>query len=556
MAWLSKPDAPLGPEECVRSGRPGAAAALLAGRATFDSSRAMALPAPQLGADGYTLSVPVEHGGKPCGWLVAQLVVRHPRDLQPLLVLLQAAAGHVLFARQRGATELVEGALERASGLLETFRQAGDELDFERACRRAVGLLSEELVCSRVVLGYKRRGQMRVQAISGLAKIDGKSAEYHAVEAELQEALATGRTIEWRPGASAQPETPAHELLGQKSGAARALTIPFPRKGGALLLEWSSISDAADEVRAGTAAAAFVPVLFELLERARPHPALYRVRRGWQALSARRQQAISCALAGAAMLLACPFPYTLTMGCRLAPVTKRVVAAPFQGQLRHSLVRPGDRVKAGQTLGELDSRELKMKEFELLASRDKALKQRDRALANQGEGADYPAAQVANLEAQAVSQELALVQAKLAMLEVRAPIDGTVVSGDLRRVEGQPVQQGQVLWEVAPLEEMIVELELPDRDVSHVRAGQRVGIHLEAFSSDGWKSSVERVHPQSEAAEGRNVFIVEAPLQHTDGGAELRPGMRGRATITTDRRPLIWILGHRLWEWVVTTLLW
>ena len=35
------------------------------------------------------------------------------------------------------------------------------------------------------------------------------------------------------------------------------------------------------------------------------------------------------------------------------------------------------------------------------------------------------------------------------------------------------------------------------------------------------------------------------------------PGaLRGRATIDAGHRPLLWILGHRLWEWVVTTLFW
>lgn len=555
IGWVKRAGDDLSPDDCVRSSRPGAAAALLSTRTTLEVAQAAAHAMPQAGPGWYTLCAPVEHERSLRGWLVAQLVVRDARDLQPLLVLLQTAAGHLLYARQRNATAQIEGALERASGLLEAFRLAGSEHDFERACRRAVDLLSEELICARVVLGYRRRGKIRIQAISAVAKLDWKSAEHQPLEAALEEAVHTGRSVHWSPGAPAVAETAAHALYGRPRGAARLLTIPFRAKRGAILLEWSAGSEAAEEVRAGTAAAAFVPVLFELLERARPHLLLYRLHRGWRSLSAARRRTTVGALAAVALLMACPFPYAVKIGCRLAPVTKRVVAAPFQGQLRHSLVRPGDRVEAGQTLGELDSRELKMKESELLAARDKALKQRDRALANQGEGADFATAQVAGLEAQSVAQELALVQRKLALLEVRAPLAGTVVSGDLRRAEGQPVQQGQVLWEVAPLEEMIVELEVPDRDVSHVRAGQAVSIHLEAFAGGSWASAIERIHPQSEAAEGRNVFLAEAPIRHVEG-AELRPGMRGRASISTGFRPLGWILGHRLWEWLVTTLLW
>ena len=56
--------------------------------------------------------------------------------------------------------------------------------------------------------------------------------------------------------------------------------------------------------------------------------------------------------------------------CRIAPTVKQVIAAPFDGQLRKSFVRPGDAVREGDPLGELDNRELKFKEAELTASRD------------------------------------------------------------------------------------------------------------------------------------------------------------------------------------------
>jgi multidrug efflux pump subunit AcrA (membrane-fusion protein) len=239
----------------------------------------------------------------------------------------------------------------------------------------------------------------------------------------------------------------------------------------------------------------------------------------------------------------------------VTPVTKRVVAAPFDAVLRHAFVRPGDRVVEGAALGELDNRELQMKEGELVAARARALKQRDRAMSNAGEGADTAAAQVAHLEAQSLEQELALVQRKLGLLQVTAPLAGVVVSGDLRRAEGQPVRQGEVLWEVAPLDEMIVEVEVPAREISRIRAGQPVKVRLEGLGGS-WTTTVERIHPQSEPRDGRNVFICEAPLRNPGAATDFRPGIRGRAAVESDRRPLGWILGHQLWDWLVTTLFW
>jgi multidrug resistance efflux pump len=160
---------------------------------------------------------------------------------------------------------------------------------------------------------------------------------------------------------------------------------------------------------------------------------------------------------------------------------------------------------------------------------------------------------VAALEAEGTEQELALVKRKIEMLEVRPPLAGVVVSGDLRRAEGQPVRQGQVLFEIAPLEVMLVEIDVPDREVSRVRAAMPVTFRLEAHSGWSGESRLEKVYPQSEQRDGKNVFVAEATVGIAP---ELRPGMRGRATIESDRRPLAWIIGHRFIEWVQTTLWW
>jgi biotin carboxyl carrier protein len=522
----------------------------------LDPAKAMVLPAVGLGPDGYTLAVPVWREGRLLGWLLAQLVVPQARDLQAFVVLLQAFAGYLLYRAQRLAVVELHHVLERTSGLLDLFRRAGGELDFDQACRLALDALCAELGCTRAYLGLRRRGAVRIIAISGLTRIDTKSVSHQPVEAAMREALATGQPLDFTPASPRTDATVAHEILREQSGAARLLTLSLPRSRGAVLLEWEATPDAAG-VPVAEAATPFVPVLFDLLDRARPHPAVFGVQRLWNRATAQHRRAVLAGVGAVALLLAWPFHYRIGADCRIAPTVKQVIAAPFDGQLRKSFVRPGDAVREGDPLGELDNRELKLKEAELTAARERALKQRDRAMSGseKGEGADFSAAQVANFEAQSVSQELELVRRKLALLEVKAPLTGVVVSGDLRRTEGQPVPRGQVLWEVAPLDAMIVEIDVPDREISRVRSGLPVRVRLEAFGGGRWESTLRRVHPQSEQRDGRNVFIVEADIA-ADRVAELRPGMRGRANIESDRHSLIWIVGHRFWDWLVTTLFW
>ncbi len=525
-------------------------------REALDPAKAMVLPAPALGADGFTLTVPLWREGRALGWLVALLVIPQARDVQAFVILLQTAAGYLLYREQRHAMAEMHAVLERTSGLLDIFRRAGTELDFDHACRLALDALCADLGCARACLGLRRRGTMRMTALSGTSRIDVKSASHQPFEAAMNEAIIAGKPVDYLPGAAHADGTAAHEILQQQTSAARLLTLPLPRGRGAVLFEWSTAPDpsAPPVVEAATP---FVPVLFELLDRARPQPALFAVRRLWKKASANRRRAVLLGVGALAVLLAWPFHYRIGADCRIAPTVKQVIAAPFDGQLRKSFVRPGDAVRAGDPLGELDNRELTLKEAELTAARERALKERDRAMTSgaKGEGVDFANAQVANFEAQSVGQELELVRRKLEMLAVKAPLAGVVVSGDLRRAEGQPVPRGQVLWEVAPLDAMIVEIDVPDREISRVRAGQPVRVRLEAFGGGRWESTVSRVHPQSEQRDGRNVFIAEADLA-PGRAAELRPGMRGRAGIESDRRPLIWIVGHRFWDWLVTALFW
>ena len=52
--------------------------------------------------------------------------------------------------------------------------------------------------------------------------------------------------------------------------------------------------------------------------------------------------------------------------------------------------------------------------------------------------------------------------------------DGIVITGDLRKTEGTPLKIGQTMFEIGPLDEMIVEVAVPERDVLHVEPGMDV----------------------------------------------------------------------------------
>ncbi|MEM9018062.1 MAG: efflux RND transporter periplasmic adaptor subunit, partial [Verrucomicrobiota bacterium] len=156
--------------------------------------------------------------------------------------------------------------------------------------------------------------------------------------------------------------------------------------------------------------------------------------------------------------------------------------------------------------------------------------------------------QMAQLEADRLALEVERLQYRNDNLMIRSPIDGIVLTGDLERSEGVPVTAGQKLFEVAPLDEMLIEVAVPETEVRHVEPGMIAELRLEADSASKWSTELDSLYPVSEIQDGRNVFIAEATLEN--GSGLLRPGMRGSVRILAEKKPIGWILFHRLWEWL------
>lgn len=157
-------------------------------------------------------------------------------------------------------------------------------------------------------------------------------------------------------------------------------------------------------------------------------------------------------------------------------------------------------------------------------------------------------------EQQALAQ-LGLVDERLERANLRAPFEGVVVTGDLSQLLGSPVEQGKVLFEVAPLDAYRVVLHVDERDVAELKAGQRGQIALAGMPFDRLPFTVRQITPISTAQEGRNYFRVEAQLDQAP--PRLRPGMEGIGKVEVGKRKLLWIWTHPLIEWLqLTTWRW
>jgi multidrug resistance efflux pump len=239
-----------------------------------------------------------------------------------------------------------------------------------------------------------------------------------------------------------------------------------------------------------------------------------------------------------------PGNYRVTADATLEGTVQRAIVAGIEGYVSEASVRAGDLVKQGQVLGRLDDGDLLLERRHWLGKLAQFQKEHHGAFAR------HSRSEVAILSAQIeqAAAQVDLLNAQLERTELSAPFDGVVVQGDLSQSLGSPVERGQVLFEIAPLEGYRIILEVDERDVADTAPGQKGQVALSALPRKSFPLTIRRITPVSIAEEGRNFFRVEADLDEPISA--LRPGMRGVAKISIERRSLLWIWTHRTTDWL------
>ena len=237
-------------------------------------------------------------------------------------------------------------------------------------------------------------------------------------------------------------------------------------------------------------------------------------------------------------------PYSLTVPCVVTALDQRTVSSPREGVLLEIKVRPGVWVQEGELLAVLDARAENLKRVELEFELAKLEAQMDMAL---GEG---NAGGVRVLEAgkNAILAEIEVVGLAIEQAQIRAPMSGIVIDGDLRRRIGSKVALGEPLFEMATNDQLAVELHIPENRMSHELADVTGVFAPSARPHERIPLGPISVFPISQVLDGKNVFFAES-MAFTEP-EELLPGMEGVAHLNVGWRGAWWVLTHRITDWM------
>ena len=518
-------------------------------------------------ADGVSLPVrdqpahigyPIEVSGVLHGAVVLEITAGSSEQaLQRATRLLHWGSAWLIDRFRQQAQEEGEARNARMGLAMDLVASAMQETRPAAAALAVVNELSARLKCDRVSIGFETKGRIEVEAISHTAVFDSRMSLVRLIGEAMDEVLDLDAALVFPPLPDEELGAVAHAELARELKDVAVLSVPLLEDGhpiGVLTLERTSGERFDKETIefCKTAGGLLGPVLS--LQRSNERGTLRRVR---EALLEKVQVLVGPHHAGAKLialvLLAVIVFFSLASGTYRVPAKtvvegaiQRAAVAPFDGHIAQSFVRAGDTVQAGQVLARLEDRELLLEQGRLGAEREQTLRKQRQALAEGDRGQMMVlAAQIAEADAQ-----IYLINDKLSRATLKAPFEGVVVSGDLNQLVGTPVEQGKLLFQIAPLDAYRVVLQVDERDIAYVQLDQAGELTLSGLPDRRLAFSVQQITPVASQEEGRNYFRVEAHLQTPS--VRVRPGMEGVGKITVGPQRLIWIWTHSLVDWART----
>ena len=449
------------------------------------------------------------------------------------------------------------GAIDRLRLVLDVLAVVNRSEHFKSISMALCNEMATRLQCQRVSLGFLDGRYVRVQAISRTDTFRREMKLTQDIETAMEECLDQDLEVMYPAAPNAPYTSRATTQLAVHHGPAAVLSLPLRHNGdvfAVLTLErpLEHPFGALHEVETIRLTCDLcTPRLFEMHAQdrwvgaraaswARSQLSLFLgPEHTWMKVGA-------CAAFFLALFLTlAKGDYRIDASFIFEAPLQQAVVAPFNTFLKSVAVDPGDEVEAGKDiLGMLDTSDLRLKLAALKAEQLGYLKQMTAAMRD-GKTAE---AQIAQAQSEKSAAEIRLLEQHIDQATLVAPITGRVVSEDLKRQIGAPVETGKILFEIARIDALRAELYVPEESITSVTVGQEGELASVSHPDQRIRFSVERINPIAEVVNSQNVFKVRARLleQH----AWMRPGMEGIAKIMAGKKHYLWIGFHRLTNWL------
>ncbi len=446
--------------------------------------------------------------------------------------------------------------LERLKQACEVLAELNKQDKYKAAAMAMCNQIADAWKADRVTLGLLKGRYVKSQALSHTEKYSRKQNIVQAIEATMEECIDQDIEVAYPSDAEATTVCRAAKELSTKFGPTAVLSLPLRRGDepiGVMTIEWAPehvITIEEIETLRLTCDLCTARVS-ELEQRDRwvGQKALDTARKGGSKLVGPTHtwaKIVAIVLLGLIIFFSvAQGTYKVEAPFVVEPVKRQIVGAPYNGKIDQVLVEPGDRVTEGQLIASMDRRELvnqrdqKRAEINRLGIQMNVHKQKG----------EIPEALVAQAQINGLRAELNLVNKRITESEIRAPINGIIIAGDLKRQVGITLNRGQTLFEIAPLQNLKVELDVTEDQMAELEVGQTGELAAVSHPGTYFKFKVTRIEPAAGVVEQKNVFKVRGEFVDTPP-TWFRPGMKGLGKVHIDQRSYLEIWTKPIVNWI------
>ena len=216
------------------------------------------------------------------------------------------------------------------------------------------------------------------------------------------------------------------------------------------------------------------------------------------------------------------------------PKLQSVIEAKVSGRIETLAVAPGQKVKAGDLLAQLDAREIQAKLDQARALRDQATRELERArklfeqkITSQ---AEFDAVQSRERVAAGAAAE---AETARGYTKIVAPFDG-VVTRKLADV-GDLAAPGKPIVEMEDPDALRFDAGMPEALIGAITIGDRLVVRVSSLTAD-LQGVVVEMAPAADATS--RTYLVKLDLPPTEG---LRSGQFGRVIVPTGKNDAVWV---------------
>jgi len=481
-------------------------------------------------------------------------------DDDQLFTLVQVS-GSAAQALHNASLLEAERKVEILHTLVSVSQEIASTLNLERVLEAIVNQPQRVIPYDRSAIALEERGTLRIKAISGVVQLNPSDPDVQRLESILKWVSGLEQQVHAaeRDGEIDHPRPETREKFRNYFAHTETrgfFAMPLADAEGRLgILSFESsdpdfLSAAHLEIIQVLASQATVALRNASLYKEVPfigvlEPILEKKRKFMKLEKRRRTITLAAVVAVILFFVLAPLPLRVDGAAAVAPGRTDYVRTNFDGVLEQVYVREGQHVQRGAVLAQMQNWEQTAELARAEAKYNAALEDMNRALAMNDGGL----AGRKRVDADYWRGEVERSRGKLDSTKLCAQINGIVATPYVEDLNGKMLPAGSLVLELVDTSAVIVDVTVPEVDISLVQPGAGAGIKLESFPTRTFHGKVVVVSPKGEVQGENRVFYARLEVPNDEG--LMRSGMQGRAKISVGWHPAGYVFFRDLgiWAW-------